>query len=68
LEPVLYPEVTLKIIKQTYTFVDIFKVGTLNYYEHARSVDWHKFATEVKNLFIELKCDYYLKDDLSRWL
>ena len=68
LEPVLYPEVTLKIIKQTYTFVDIFKVGTLNYHEHARSVDWHKFATEVNDLFVELKCDYYLKNDLSRWL
>lgn len=68
LEPVLYPEVALEIIRQTYKFVDKFKVGTLNYHPHAKSIDWHKFTINAKNLLDELGCDYYLKEDLRKWL
>ena len=68
LEPVLYPDVTLEIIRQTYTFVDEFKVGILNYHPHSQSIDWHKFANDVKDLLTELKCNYYLKNDLRKWL
>lgn len=68
LEPVLYPEVTLEIIRKTHGFVDKFKVGTLNYHPHSRSINWHRFATDVKSLLTELKCDYYLKEDLRKWL
>lgn len=68
LEPVLYPEITLEIIKETYKFVDVFKVGTLNYHPHARSIDWRRFAVEVKNLLLELKANYYLKEDLQKYL
>jgi DNA repair photolyase len=68
LEPVLYPDVTLEIIRQTHSFIDNFKVGTLNYHPHAKSIDWCKFARDVKNLLVELKCDFYLKDDLKKWL
>ena len=50
LEPVLYPEITLKIIRRTYGFVDEFKVGTLNYHPHAENVDRHRFAVDVKQL------------------
>ncbi len=68
LEPVLYPEVTLEIIRLTRAFVDNFKVGTLNYHPHSQNIDWHRFAKEAKSLLTELKCDYYLKDDLRKWL
>ncbi len=68
LEPVLYPEVTLEIIRKTCRFVDTFKVGTLNYHPHSQSINWHEFATQVKTLLEELKCDYYLKTDLLKWL
>ncbi len=68
LEPVLYPEVTMNIIRKTHKFVDKFKVGTLNYHPHAKSIDWHRFAVNVKSLLIELDCDFYLKEDLRKWL
>jgi DNA repair photolyase len=68
LEPVLYPEVALEIIKQTHSFVDKFKVGILNYHPHSQDIDWHKFAVDVRDLLTELKCDYYLKNDLRQWL
>jgi hypothetical protein len=65
---VLYPEVALEIVRKTHKFVDIFKVGTLNYHPHAKTIDWHKFAITVINLLDELDCDYYLKEDLRKWL
>ena len=68
LEPVLYPEVALEIIRQTHGFVDKFKIGTLNYHPHSKSINWHRFATDVKSLLTELKCDYYIKEDLQKWL
>jgi DNA repair photolyase len=68
LEPVLYPNAVMEIIKKTHTFVDKFKVGTVNYHPHAQTIDWHKFAVEVRFLLDSLKCDYYLKEDLRKWL
>lgn len=67
LEPVLYPDAALDIIRQTHDFVDKFKVGTLNYHPHAESIDWHAFAVNVVCVLTELKCDFYIKDDLRRW-
>ena len=68
LEPVLYPVVALEIIRLTHTFVDKFKVGVLNYHPHLKNIDWHRFAQEVKNLLTELDCEFYLKEDLRKWL
>ena len=68
LEPVLYPEITLEIIGRTHSFVDIFKVGALNYNLHSKNINWHVFANQVNRLLTDLKCSYYLKDDLRKWL
>jgi DNA repair photolyase len=66
LEPVIYPEVTLEIIRQTHDFVDRFKVGKMNYHPHSRTIDWYHFASEVDALLDDLKCDYYIKEDLKK--
>ena len=68
LEPVLYPEVALEIIRRTHSFVNKFKVGVLNYHPHSQNIDWHNFAVDVRDLLTELRCDYYLKNDLRQWL
>jgi DNA repair photolyase len=68
LEPVLYPDTVMEIIKKTHAFVDNFKVGTLNYHPHTQNIDWHKFAVEVNDLLNSLNCNYYLKEDLRKWL
>lgn len=68
LEPVLYPDIVLEIINQTHKFVDNFKIGTLNYHPHSKNIDWHKFAVDVRNLLTDLKCNFYLKEDLKKWL
>lgn len=58
LEPVLDPNVALDIIRLTYNFVDVYKVGKLNYAsslpEHLKSqvsdIHWDVFAVKVIEL------------------
>jgi len=68
LEPVLEPSETLEIIRQTHTFVDLFKVGKLNHHPLAGEIDWHKFAKDSIIALEEYGCQYYLKNDLRRYL
>jgi DNA repair photolyase len=72
LEPVLDPAVALQIIKETYAFVDLFKVGVLNYAsrlpDHLRSqvegIDWRAFGMAAIDLLRSLGKPYYIKRDL----
>ena len=76
LEPVLNASTALQIIRETHAFVDSFKIGTLNYHPHAKSIDWAMFARDVIDLLMSLgyhECrdpdtfgvgDFYIKDDL----
>jgi len=68
LEPVLDPKAVYEIIAQTHTFVDQFKVGVLNYHPHAKTIDWMDFAIKVVGQLEHHNCDYYLKEDLRKWL
>lgn len=68
LEPVWTAEDTFELIRQTHEFVDLFKVGKLNYHAQQKSTDWKQFATDVKALLEELGADYYLKDDIRKLL
>lgn len=68
LEPVIDPETTLQIIEETHTFVDLYKVGTLNNHPQAKKIDWKKFASDAVATLEKHQCDYYLKKDLRRFL
>lgn len=65
-EPVIYPEQTLELIRHSHQYVDSFKVGTLNYHEHGKTIDWAAFARQVERLLISLGKNYYLKRDLAK--
>ena len=68
LEPVIDPEQTYEIIKQTAGMVDQYKVGVLNYHPRAREIDWTEFARRVVSELEAVGASYYLKDDLRKWL
>ena len=76
LEPVLDPGMALEIIRQTHGFVDLFKVGKLNYENklaaHLRSqvagVDWRAFGMAAIDLLHSLNKPYYIKKDLAAYL
>jgi DNA repair photolyase len=68
LEPVLNPDSALRLIEMTSSFVDLYKVGKLNYHVLANSIDWPKFARNVVDLLDSLGKPYYIKEDLKKFL
>jgi DNA repair photolyase len=65
-EPVFDPEAVYRLIKQTHDFVDLFKVGKLNYHPRAKEIDWPAFREKVVKLLRGMGKPYYIKDDLRR--
>jgi len=68
LEPVLDAEQSLEIIRQTCGFVDLYKIGKLNYQEPPQPIDWRKFGTAAILLCETLAKRYYVKFDLAHHL
>ncbi len=67
LEPVIDPEAVYALIQATHKFVDLFKVGKLNYHPRAKEIDWHEFRVNVEALLVSLKKDFYVKEDLRKF-
>ena len=65
LEPVIDPEQTLSLIRQTASFVDHYKVGRWNYDARANDIDWADFLQRTIELFKECGASYYIKKDLA---
>ena len=65
LEPVLDSDESLRIIKETCDFVDLYKIGKLNHVAPPRPIDWRAFAIEAVELCEKLGKPYYLKDSLA---
>lgn len=68
LEPVLNPEAALELIRQTHTFVDLYKVGKLNHHPLEKRIDWQRFAVDAVELLESVGAAYYVKDDLRAYL
>jgi DNA repair photolyase len=68
LEPVLNPADTLNLIRTTHKYVDIYKVGVLNYHPHTQTINWSKFGKDVKELLDSLGKKYYIKKDLQEYI
>ena len=66
-EPVLYPEQTLKLLDVTYNFVDLFKVGKLNYHKKQSIIDWNKFYLNITEKLKKYNKDFYIKKDLKKY-
>jgi len=66
LEPVINKAQSLKIIEETHEFVDLFKIGKLNY--KPSDVNWGLFGKKAIELCRQFKTDYYIKKDLAKYL
>lgn len=67
LEPVWIAEQTLELIDLTYEFVDLFKVGKLNYNKQQKNVDWKQFKKDVIFELEKYSKNYYIKEDLMKY-
>jgi len=69
LEPVIYPDQTLDIIDDTKDFVDLYKIGTINYCKPiSGKIDWVTFALTATNKIRTNGNAYYMKDDLHAFI
>lgn len=68
LEPVLDTAAALEIIKATHEFVDLYKVGRINYHRLTKETDWADFARRVTDLLNRLGVRHYIKADLQPYL
>jgi len=67
LEPVLDPAESLRIIKETHEFVDLFKIGKLNHDKAKEAeIDWGHFGWEAVALCDKYGVPYYIKEDLRK--
>lgn len=63
-EPVINPDAVLRLIDQTYEFVDFYKVGKLNHHKFQSMIDWVVFRERVVEKLESLRKKYMLKKDL----
>ncbi len=64
-EPVINVEAVYRMIERTHKFVDLYKVGKLNYNSHSKTIDWAKFLINVELILKKFDKKYYIKKDLE---
>lgn len=68
LEPTLSIEASLEIVRQTHGFVDLFKIGRVNYLPMTKTTDWRDYTLRMIELCQDLGVKHYIKEDLQRYL
>jgi len=66
LEPVLGPDESLAIIKETHEIVDLYKIGKLNHVSNG--TNWRAFGIEAVEMCQKFGKRYYVKDDLAAYM
>lgn len=66
LEPIFSPFDACNIIDLTKDFVDEYRVGKLNYSEHAKTINWKVFGIKVEEKLKALGKKYYIKNGLRK--
>jgi len=68
LEPVYDTAMTLALIEETAEYVDLYKIGRINYHRITREIDWRQFTEAVLRLVNRFGKKHYIKKDLQPFL
>jgi DNA repair photolyase len=68
LEPTINVEASLEIVKSTHEFVDLYKIGRVNYLDITRTTDWRDYTLRIIDLCQSLGVRHYVKKDLQVYL
>jgi DNA repair photolyase len=68
LEPTLDCDSSLEIIRRTHHFVDLYKIGRVNYLPMTKTTDWKDYTQRMLKLCTELRVKHYFKKDLQQYL
>ena len=68
LEPTLDVNASLAIIEKTHHFVNLFKIGRVNYLPMTKTTDWEDYTLRIIDLCQKLGVNHYIKKDLQPYL
>lgn len=68
LEPTLDTDASINIVKATHKFVDLFKIGRVNYLPMTKTTDWEEYTHRMIDVCQSLGVDHYIKKDLQCYL
>lgn len=68
MEPVIDPQQSLELIRQTLPYVDEYKVGKLNHNALQKTINWTNFGLSAVAILREAKKPFYIKKDLRDYL
>ena len=68
LEPTIDVEASLAIVEATHGFVDLYKVGRVNYIGLTKTTDWQAYTHRMVETLTRLNCAHYIKKDLQAHL
>lgn len=68
LEPTLSADESLRIVRETHEFVDLYKVGRINYSPITKTIDWKDYTHRMIYLLNALGKNHYIKHDLQKYL
>jgi DNA repair photolyase len=68
LEPTLDCEASMQIIRETHRFVDLYKIGRVNYLPMTKTTDWREYTLKMVDLCQALGVKHYIKKDLQPFL
>jgi DNA repair photolyase len=68
LEPTLDCDASIEIVKATHEFVDLFKIGRVNYLPMTRTTDWKDYTLRICEVANKLGAQHYVKKDLQPFL
>ncbi len=64
-EPVVNPEAVLRLIDTTHWFVNLYKIGKLNYHKKSKDIDWRTYLNRVEEKLSAYGKKWIVKKDLE---
>jgi len=68
LEPTIDCKSSLQIVRETHDFVDLYKIGRVNYLPITKTTDWKDYTLRMIDLCQSLGVKHYIKKDLQPFL
>lgn len=68
LEPTLDVDASIEIVRATHRFVDLYKIGRVNYLPMTKTTDWETYTHRMLDLLNQIEARHYIKKDLQLFL
>ncbi len=68
LEPTIDVNASMEIVRETHGFVDLYKIGRINYHNLTKTTDWRDYTLRMIELCQSLGVKHYIKHDLQPYL